>query len=57
MNWNNTQLDNSMPVTVWVARQVGAILKYVDRASTAPTSYAYGGAMTKRTHFLNPCIE
>jgi len=41
MNWNNTQFDNSMPITVRAARQVGAILKYLDRSSTTPTSYAY----------------
>ena len=41
MNWNNTQFDNSMPITVRAARQVGAILKYLDRTSTSPTSYAY----------------
>jgi hypothetical protein len=41
MNWNNTQFDNSMPITVRAARQVGAILKYLDRTSTTPTSYAY----------------
>ena len=41
MNWNNTQFDNSMPITIRAARQVGAILKHLDRASTTPTSYAY----------------
>lgn len=41
MNWNNTQFDNSMPITIRAARQVGAILKYLDRACTTPTSYAY----------------
>lgn len=30
-----------MPITVRAARQVGAILKYLDRTSTTPTSYAY----------------
>lgn len=29
MNWNNTQLDNAMPITIKAARQVGDILKYV----------------------------
>ncbi len=30
MNWNNTQFDNSWPITIKAARQVGNILKYVD---------------------------
>jgi hypothetical protein len=29
MNWNNTQFDNAMPITVAAARQVGDVLKYV----------------------------
>ena len=29
MNWNNTQLDNSLPITIKAARQVGEILKYI----------------------------
>jgi hypothetical protein len=29
MNWNNTQLDNSLPITLKAARQVGEILKYI----------------------------
>lgn len=32
--------SNTLIVTR-AARQVGAILKYVDRTSTTPTSYAY----------------
>lgn len=30
MNWNNTQFDRKEPITIRAARQVGAILKYVD---------------------------
>jgi len=30
MNWNNTQFDRREPITVRAARQVGAILKYID---------------------------
>lgn len=30
MNWNNTQLDNSIPITLKAARNVGDILKYVE---------------------------
>ena len=30
MNWNNTQFDNSLPITIKAARQVGDILKYIE---------------------------
>jgi hypothetical protein len=29
MNWNNTQFDNSLPITIKAAKQVGDILKYI----------------------------
>jgi hypothetical protein len=29
MNWNNTQFDGGMPITLRAARDVGAVLKYV----------------------------
>jgi argonaute-like protein implicated in RNA metabolism and viral defense len=29
MNWNNTQFDNSMPITLAAARQVGNVVKYI----------------------------
>ena len=29
MNWNNTQFDNAMPITLAAARQVGNVVKYV----------------------------
>lgn len=41
MNWNNTQFDNSLPITVKAARQVGEILKYVDEASYVEPSYSF----------------
>jgi hypothetical protein len=28
MNWNNTQFDNALPITIKAARQVGGILRY-----------------------------
>lgn len=41
MNWNNTQFDNGMSVTIAAAHQVGAVLKYVpDDAEIAPR-YSY----------------
>ncbi len=37
MNWNNTQFDNGMPITIAAARQVGEVLKYVpDEQEIAP---------------------
>jgi hypothetical protein len=36
MNWNNTQFDGGMPVTVVAAQQVGEILKYVEGDEFAP---------------------
>lgn len=41
MNWNNTQFDSALPITLRAARQVGAILKYVDTKSPITSSYAY----------------
>ena len=36
MNWNNTQFDGGMPVTIVAAQQVGEILKYVEGDHFAP---------------------
>jgi hypothetical protein len=41
MNWNNTQFDSREPITIRAARQVGAILKYLEQDSGFHTSYAY----------------
>jgi hypothetical protein len=41
MNWNNTQLDNSMPITIKAARQVGDILKYVPEDGYVESSYSF----------------
>ncbi len=41
MNWNNTQLDNSMPITIKAARQVGDILKYVPQDGYVESNYAF----------------
>ncbi len=40
INWNNTQLDNSLPITLKEARQVGEILKYVEEGNYQP-SYCF----------------
>jgi hypothetical protein len=41
MNWNNTQFDAAFPITIKAARQVGAILKYLDANSPIQASYAF----------------
>jgi len=41
MNWNNTQLDNSFPITVKAARQVSEIIKYIDENGYIEPSYAF----------------
>lgn len=40
MNWNNTQFDGGLPITLRAARQVGAILKYVGDLPIQPR-YSY----------------
>jgi hypothetical protein len=41
MNWNNTQFDNGLPITIKAARQVGGILKYAGDLPEIEASYAY----------------
>ena len=41
MNWNNTQFDSALPITLRAARQVGAILKYAGDQAAITSSYAY----------------
>ena len=41
MNWNNTQFDNSFPITVEASRRVGDILKYVDERDQIEPRYSY----------------
>jgi len=41
MNWNNTQFDSSLPITVRAARQVGDILKYTDGIKEIQSRYAF----------------
>jgi hypothetical protein len=41
MNWNSTQFDNSEPITLRAARQVGAILRYIDENSIIDPRYSY----------------
>jgi hypothetical protein len=41
MNWNNTQFDSALPITIKAARQVGAILTYVEFTAPIQASYAF----------------
>jgi hypothetical protein len=41
MNWNNTQFDNSMPITIQAARRVGRILKYLGKDDHVNSLYSY----------------
>ena len=41
MNWNNTEFDNSMPITIHAAKRVGRILKYLDKDDKAHALYSY----------------
>ena len=41
MNWNNTQLDNSLPITIKAAKQVSEIIKYIDENGFIEPNYAF----------------
>ena len=41
MNWNNTQFDGALPITMKAARQVGDILKYVPEGQTIDPRYRF----------------
>ncbi|WP_088892392.1 argonaute/piwi family protein [Leptolyngbya ohadii] len=41
MNWNNTQFDRSDPITIRAARQVGQILKYIDKNDQLEFHYRF----------------
>jgi hypothetical protein len=41
LNWNNTQFDGGMPITMRVARDVGKVLKYVGAAGTVQPKYSF----------------
>jgi hypothetical protein len=41
MNWNNTQLDSSSPITLRAARQVGTILRYVNEGDPVQHPYKF----------------
>ena len=41
MNWNGTQFDGALPITLKAARQVGDILKYVPDGTTPDPRYRF----------------
>jgi hypothetical protein len=41
MNWNNTQFDGREPITVRAAKQVGSILKYIDKDGLVEARYSF----------------
>ncbi len=41
MNWNNTQFDSALPITIRAARQVGDILKYAGTLKDIQTRYGF----------------
>lgn len=41
MNWNMTQFDGSLPITVEAARNVGAVLKYLGEDDKAASHYRH----------------
>ena len=41
MNWNNTQFDGALPITMRAAQEVGRVLRYLPSGSDVQSSYAY----------------
>ena len=41
MNWNNTQLDGRLPITIECARKVGEIMKYINENEKPQVSYSF----------------
>lgn len=41
MNWNNTQFDGRLPITIGCARRVGQIMKYLGENEKPQISYSY----------------
>lgn len=41
MNWNNTQFDRRLPITIECARRVGEILKYLDEGDEMALRYSF----------------
>ena len=41
MNWNNTQFDGSVPVTLRASRQCSSVLRYCSEARSIEPRYSY----------------
>lgn len=41
MNWNNTQMDGRLPITLECARKIGDIIKYVSPTEKPQVSYSF----------------
>jgi argonaute-like protein implicated in RNA metabolism and viral defense len=41
MNWNNTQMDGRLPITLECAKKIGDIMKYVSDKEKPQVSYSY----------------
>lgn len=41
MNWNKTQFDGAEPITIWAARQVGSVLRYVGENEIVQPRYSF----------------
>lgn len=41
MNWNNTQMDGRLPITLECARKIGDIMKYVPHSEKPQVSYSF----------------
>ena len=41
MNWNDTQFDGGMPITIRAAQQVGSILRYSAASDPIPAQYSF----------------
>ena len=41
MNWNNTQMDGRLPITLECARKIGDVMKYVSSTEKPQVSYSF----------------
>ena len=41
MNWNNTQMDGRLPITLECAKKIGDIMKYVSVSEKPQVSYSF----------------
>lgn len=41
LNWNSTQIDGSLPITIRAARKVGEVLKYLPENEEPKVKYSF----------------